>query len=126
MIKIILPFAPRTKKNSMQIFRNPKGRPFPTPSKAYKQYLKDCMPFLTSSALPKGINTRINLKCLYYMPTRRAVDLGNLLAATCDAMKYYGVIEDDNSNIVAGHDGSRVLYDKERPRTEIYVEALFD
>jgi len=124
MIKIILPFTPRTKKNSQQIFKTPKGQPFISTSKAYKQYLSDCMPFLTSSVLPKGINIRMNVKCLYYMPTRRKVDLGNLLAATCDALTHYRVIEDDNSDIVAGHDGSRVLYDKECPRTEIYFEVM--
>ena len=35
-----------------------------------------------------------------------------------------GILEDDNSNIVAGHDGSRVLYDKENPRTEILITRI--
>lgn len=124
MIKIILPFEPRTKKNSQQIFRDPKGRPFVTPSKAYKQYLKDCMVFLSSGLLPRKLNGRYNIKCLYYMKTRRSVDLNNLLEATCDALTHYNILEDDNSKIVAGHDGSRVLYDKEYPRTEIFIEVM--
>lgn len=36
-----------------------------------------------------------------------------------------GVIKDDNRNIVASHDGSLVLYDKERPRIEIEIKPLF-
>ena len=36
-----------------------------------------------------------------------------------------GVIKDDNRNVVASHDGSLVLYDKERPRIEIEIKPLF-
>jgi hypothetical protein len=36
----------------------------------------------------------------------------------------YGIIEDDNSQIVAGHDGSRVRYDKNNPRTEIEITEM--
>jgi hypothetical protein len=38
----------------------------------------------------------------------------------------YGIIADDNSNIVASMDGSRVLYDRENPRTEIYINKFTD
>lgn len=60
------------------------------------------------------------------MPTRRRVDLVNLLEATCDVLVRYGIIEDDHCGIVASHDGSRVLYDKAHPRTEIYISRLED
>jgi hypothetical protein len=33
-------------------------------------------------------------------------------------------LADDNSNIVVSMDGSRVLYSKENPRTEIEIELL--
>ena len=35
-----------------------------------------------------------------------------------------GVLEDDNRNIIAAHDGSRVYWDKEHPRIEIWIEDL--
>ncbi|MZQ99493.1 MAG: RusA family crossover junction endodeoxyribonuclease [Acidaminobacter sp.] len=124
-MKIVLPFIPRTKKNSMQIRRNNRtGKPFVSPSEAYAEYLNNCQVFLTSSTLPKGINSRVNVKCLFYMPTKRRVDLPNLLNAVDDAMVYHGLFEDDNSEIIAGHDGSRVMYDKEFPRTEIVIESM--
>ena len=34
------------------------------------------------------------------------------------------VLEDDNSKIVAAHDGSRVDYDKQNPRVEIWIEEM--
>ena len=58
------------------------------------------------------------------MPTMHRVDLGNLHAATDDILVKSGVLQDDNSNIVAGHDGSRVLYDKENPRVEIEITEM--
>lgn len=64
------------------------------------------------------------VRVIYYMPTRHKVDLCNLLEGTCDILTHYGVIADDNSRIVASHDGSRVLYDKDNPRTEISIYDL--
>ena len=48
----------------------------------------------------------------------------NLLEAIDDILTHYCVIEDDDAQHVGGHDGSRVLYDKENPRTEIYITTL--
>lgn len=88
------------------------------PSKAYVEYKEACAPFLR----PMGINKAVNIKAVYYMPTRRRVDLINLHEALHDIMVDYGVLVDDNSNIVASTDGSRVEYDKDNPRTEVEIE----
>ena len=118
--RIVIPLAPTTKKNHSQIIMV-KGRPMLIPSKQYKQHEKDCGFFLANV---EPFLEPCNMKCLYYMPTRRRVDLVNLLEATCDILVHYGILIDDNSNYVVGHDGSRVLYDKENPRTEIYLTEV--
>ena len=120
---IIINIPPITKKNHQQIFR-PNGRNYPVvvPSKQYKQYQDDAGWFIK----PLGIDYPVNVRCLYYMPTKRIVDLVNLQEATLDVLVKYGAIKDDNSRIVVSMDGSRVLYDKENPRTEIYIERLDD
>ena len=74
--------------------------------------------------LKKPIDKPVNVKCVYYMPTRRAVDLVNLIEATNDVLVKYGVLADDNRNIVYAQDGSRVYWDKENPRTEITIEPI--
>ena len=117
---ITIPGRPITKKNHSQIVRRG-NRSFLIPSKQYLEYEELCGLYIKGNDRI-GINTKINLKCLYYMPTRHRVDLCNLLAATCDILVKYGVIEDDNSSIVVSHDGSRVFYDKDNPRVEIYIE----
>ena len=48
--------------------------------------------------------------------------LVNLLQAVDDILVDAGILADDNYCIVAGHDGSRVYYDKQNPRTEIGIE----
>lgn len=113
---------PVSKKNSQQILTNPKtGRPFIMPSKKYKQYEKDALRFI-----PKGevIDFPVNVKCLFYMPTRRKCDLVNMLEAILDVMVKAGLLADDNYSIVQSMDGSRVLYDKENPRTEVYITEV--
>lgn len=121
MIRIEIPVAPRTKKNSQQILLNPKTkRPFIMPSKLYKDYEKECAKYLPK--LDNAIDYAVNVKCTYYMPTKRKCDLTNLLEATDDILVHYNILSDDNYNIIESHDGSRVYYDKENPRTEIEIE----
>lgn len=64
------------------------------------------------------------MECVYYMPTRRRVDLVNLQEATLDILVHYGILADDNCKVVASMDGSRVRYDKRAPRTEITITEL--
>ena len=118
---IVLYGQPRTKKNSQRIIQA-RGRVMVIPSKQYMEYLADCRWQMNVLRLGEmKISSPINLKCVYYMPTRHRVDLVNLLEATCDILVECGLLADDNSKIVASHDGSRVLYDKNNPRVEIEI-----
>ena len=122
-MKFTIPIAPVTKKNHQQIFVNRKtGKPFVTPSPQYKQYQKDCGYFIRRPDTPIGY--KVNVKAIYYMPTRRRVDLTNLHEALHDVLVHYGVVADDNSNIIHSTDGSYVDYDKENPRTEVEITKL--
>lgn len=117
MVQFTIKTAPRTKKNSQQIIMI-NGRPRIIPSKAYKQYEKDCQPFMPKI---ETITEPVNIQAIYYMPTRRKVDLTNLHEALHDVLVRYGVIADDNYTIVASTDGSRVDYEKNNPRTEVTI-----
>lgn len=118
---------PRTKKNSARILQAG-GRRFVAPSAAFAEYQARCLRQIRQcpEPLPSKISTPVNVRCVYYMPTRRRVDLVNLIEATCDILVKAGVLEDDHCRIVAGHDGSRVEYDKENPRAEIWIEEMED
>ena len=121
-VSFTIGLPPRTKKNSQQILKHG-NRMFIAPSKVYKQYEKDCYPFLLKYRAMM-INEPVNIKCLFYMPTKRKCDLTNLLEAVDDILTHYDIIADDNYSIVQSHDGSRVFVDKENPRTEIVIEWI--
>lgn len=131
MIKFTIPLPPITKKNSQQIrYRythdkktlQPKRAPYIAPSEAYTDYEAAALWFIPKQRAP--INMPVNIKCLFYMPTKRLCDLTNLLEAVDDVLVKAGLLADDNYKIVAGHDGSRVFYDKDNPRTEIVIESI--
>lgn len=119
-----IPLPPITKKNHQQILTNHRtGKPFIAQSNTYKRYAKDCAWFLRP--VPKApISVPVEVVELFYMPTRRKVDLTNLQAAADDILVENKIIADDNSQIIVSHDGSRVLYDKDRPRTEITITEV--
>lgn len=119
-MKFEIKLEPRTKKNSQQIIIC-KGRPMIIPSKLYKQYEKDCYWFMPKV---ETIDYPVNVKATYYMKTRRKVDLTNLHEALHDILVKYKILVDDNSRIIVSTDGSRVLYDKENPRTIVEITKI--
>lgn len=118
-MNIIIPINPITKKNHGQIVMC-KGHPIMLPSKPYQEYEKKCKQYIPK--IDEPIDYPINLKVHYYMQTKRKCDITNLLQATCDMLVKYKVLSDDNYTIVASVDGTKVFYDKENPRCEIYIE----
>lgn len=121
-IKFTIPLSPVSKKNSQRILINHKtGKRYIAPSEQYEKYETSAIWFI-----PRGrqINELVNVKCLFYMPTRRKCDLVNMLEAIDDIMVKAGLMKDDNYTIIAGHDGSRVIYDKTNPRTEVIITKL--
>jgi hypothetical protein len=49
------------------------------------------------------------------------VDDLNLYASLDDLLVREKILKDDNRKIIRSRDGSRVMYDKENPRAEIYI-----
>lgn len=121
MIKFTLPVRPVTKKNNGRIVMRG-NYPILLPSEQYLKFEKESLPYFIHVKNTAGvINYPVNCECIFYMDARRRVDLANLLNAVDDAMVKSGLIIDDNRDIIAGHDGSRVLHDKANPRIEITI-----
>ena len=115
---------PRTKKNSQRPItaESKKGKKYTMilPWAAYEDYEADCLRQITGN-YRRRINTPVNVKAVYYMATRRQIDLTNLNESIHDILVKAGVLIDDNRNIVASTDGSRVYWDKRNPRVEITI-----
>lgn len=122
MIKFTLDVIPRTKKNSQQIIFA-KGRRIIIPSKLYKEFETECLKQIEDK-YRQSINYPVNVKATFYMQSKRRVDLTNLLEALDDMLVKAEVLEDDNRNIIASHNNSIVLYDKEMPRIEVEIEEV--
>lgn len=70
------------------------------------------------------ISQPVNVKCHYYRGDKRKTDLVNLENGTLDLLVESKILEDDNYKIVQSMDGSRVFYDKNNPRVEIYIQTI--
>ena len=126
MIKFTLPVRPVTKKNNGRIVMRG-NYPILLPSEQYLKFEKESLPYFIHVKNTAGvINYPVNCECIFYMDARRRVDLANLLNAVDDAMVKSGLIIDDNRDIIAGHDGSRVFHDKLNPRIEITISEMQD
>lgn len=122
---IKIPLMCRSKKNSQEIHINCRtGKPFVSQGKLYKQFEAECGYYLLK--YKKNISVPINLKCTFYVKDKRKRDIVNLLNAIQDILVKYGVIADDNYNIVKSVDGSRIIYEKGREETIIEIEREED
>ena len=122
---------PRTKKNSQMIAGS--GARCPVCKKFEKQWIRqgpaynDYAEQAAWQLRPRPrepIRTPVNVRYLFYMKTKRRVDLVNLIEAMNDILVARGVLADDNAGIIASHDGSRVLNDKNNPRVEIEITEV--
>lgn len=119
--RYLIPTAPRTKKNSQELRKNRKtGKYFIGQSEAYEDYENYASYFLRPKPR-KPIDYPVTVRCVFYMPTRRRVDKSNLEASVHDILVKFGVLADDNRDVIASTDGSRVFYDKDHPRAEIEI-----
>lgn len=122
--RYLIPEIPRSKKNSQQICINRKtGRRFVRQSDQYNDFETAASYYLQPKP-KKPIDYPVTVKCTFWMPTRRKVDKSNLEAAIHDILVKYGILDDDNRDVLASTDGSRVYYDKTNPRVEIEISPL--
>lgn len=127
MLKFTIPLPPKTKKNHQKIKYNRKnGKPYIGQSEAYEEYEKVCL-YLIPGKARQHIDYPVNIKATYYMREARRVDITNLHSALHDVLVASGVLKDDSSlspRIVVGTDGSRVLVDRNSPRTEVEITEV--
>lgn len=130
-IRYVIKADPRTKKNSLMIAGA--GRKCPKCGKHEKQWVRqskahdsfaDTAGWYLRPIPTRPIDCPVNVKCLFYMKTRRKVDKSNLEASIHDLLVDCGILADDNRDIIAGTDGSRVFHDPDNPRVEITITKM--
>lgn len=128
LAKYIIPLDPRTKKNSHRI--SGCGSRCPVCGKYARQFIRNAktstdFAFLAGQYLhPKPeepVSSPVHLVYRLYTATWHRKDDLNLYEALDDILVTNGVLKDDDRKIIRSRDGSRVFYDKEFPRAEIYI-----
>lgn len=128
LLTYTIPLDPKTKKNSHRI--SGCGPRCPVCGKYKKQFVRNGsgtteFAFRAAKYLhpkpEKPLPGKVHIVYRLYTGTRRRVDDLNLYEALDDILVKERILEDDNRNIIRSRDGSRVLYDKENPRAEIYI-----
>ncbi len=124
----IIPLHPAVKKNSQRICINKRtNKPFILQSKLHNEYEEAASYYLQQQRPPAPINKPVTVCAKYYVKDHRKRDTTNLNQCLHDLLVKNKILADDNYNIIASTDGTRVYYDKDNPRTEItiteYLEA---
>jgi hypothetical protein len=123
-----IPIDPRTKKNSHRI--SGCGKRCPVCGKYERQFVRNgstttdfsfkAAKYLTSK--PKQpLEGPVQLVYRIYTGTWHRKDDLNLYEALDDILVKEGILKDDDRKTIRSRDGSRVLYDKDNPRAEIYI-----
>ena len=128
LASFVIPLDPKTKKNSHRIAG--RGARCPKCGKPRQQFIRNggsttayslaCASYLYPKP-PQPFTGPVRLVYRLYTATRRRVDDLNLYEALDDILVTCKVLSDDNRSVIRSRDGSRVLYDKDRPRAEIYI-----
>ena len=88
------------------------------------EYRKLMASQLSGIVFEKGIKS---LELHLYKPSKRKMDRSNVLCIVekffCDAMVYYGCIEDDNDDYIDTTIYKSMGIDKKNPRVEIFIEG---
>lgn len=114
---IVILGTPRTKKNSPRIFKNRRtGARFVMPSAASSSWTESAVAQIQAQWQIAPLAVPLQLRAAVYR-ARKVGDLGNYLAAICDALETARAIENDKW--IVSFDGSRLREDKTNPRVEI-------
>lgn len=128
LAEYVIPLDPRAKKNNHRIAGS--GPRCPMCGKFQKQFIRNGstttdFAFRAAQYLhpkpAKPIGGTVHLIYRIYTATWHRKDDLNLYEALDDILVSERILEDDNRKIIRSRDGSRVLYDKEHPRAEIYI-----
>ena len=128
LAQYMIPLDPRSKKNAHRI--SGCGKRCPVCGKYAKQFIRNgntttdyafkAVQYLQPKP-PKPINGPVWLVYKLYTATWHRKDDLNLYEALDDILVSNGILKDDDRKKIRSRDGSRVFYDKENPRAEIYI-----
>ncbi len=124
-MKFTITGKPISSKNKRPIFINKAtGKRFLGKSKRLREYSESALWELKAQkAKDRGkypLTEDLQASFTFYVPDKRKRDLVNLIQLPCDLLEKVGIIKDDSQ--IKALDGSKILLDRENPRTEIEIK----
>lgn len=123
-LRLVLPGAPRTKKNSASI-QMAGRRKIVKPSRAWLDWRDDVLSWWLRGArlearrvVPLPVAYPVNCTALFYRD-RRAGDSTGYYQGLADVLQELGVVRDDV--LITQWDGSRLRVDRRNPRVELVL-----
>lgn len=121
MLKIVIPVAPLTKKDSPKMVYNRDDDKMEIyKSKKYKDYCRIAGMYMD----PLNIDFPVNVKMTFFLPNRYPSSLLGLQEAVEEVLVDCNMLSTNDSRVLASTDGSRILFDKTFPRTEIEISRI--
>jgi hypothetical protein len=128
LARYVIPLDPRSKKNSHRI--SGCGKRCPVCGKYERQFIRNgksttdysfkAVKYLQPRP-QKPIEGPVQVVYKLYTETWHRKDDLNLYEALDDILVTNGILKDDDRKTIRSRDRSRVLYDKDNPRAEIYI-----
>jgi hypothetical protein len=119
IITLTISLAPRTKKNHGSVIKRGHRR-YHIPSEAWTRWVD----FAKIEGKPhKPCTELVNCRALFYRDALRGDSCG-YYQGLADFLEKRGVVANDR--LITQWDGSRLLLDREHPRTEVILESVPD
>ncbi len=116
-LKITIPGSVRSKKNSKRIFACGRFKKV-LPSKAYEAWEKEArQQFIVDHFRFPVITTPCHVEARFYFKGQKP-DLSGAMESVGDCLE--GLVWEDDT-LIESWDGSRMVHDKDQPRSEIVV-----
>jgi len=95
-------------------------------SKDYREWEEAKLIELKEKIEPYHLNMGLRIEYRFYLPDRRRTDLSNKVESINDLFVKYGLLEDDNWEIIKELKVSWMGVDRENPRCEIDIYSLYE
>lgn len=119
-MKFTIDGPPATKKNGMRPWKRG-NRTFLIPSETATSWARSAVQQLQAQLCANPIDYPVSLNAQIFRK-KRTGDLGNYLAAICDALESSEIVENDKW--ILSFDGSRLRSDTCNPRVEIELTEM--
>jgi hypothetical protein len=122
-----VPIAPMEKPRSQTVAKDKGGNMIVVDTEEYIKYVKDFKKTMINCGMSYPtlmISEPCQVTALFYTNSRKIPSLTAYLETLLECLVYSGITQGKGYNIVRSTDGSKIMYDQNRPRIEIIIKKV--